>query len=57
MEVEQPSREIAFVKPVIACLVVAQGSELGRVECAEMDPLLMIRPPPGTCFFMIFTAL
>ena len=30
-----------------ACLVAVYGAERGRGEVAEMDPLLMIRPPRG----------
>jgi hypothetical protein len=30
--------------------------ESGRGECAEMLPLLMMRPPCGVCDFMIRTA-
>jgi hypothetical protein len=42
-----PSSDRHFVSPVIACLVTVYGVEPGRGACAEIDPLLMIRPPCG----------
>ena len=35
------------VSPVMACLVDVYGAELGRGTSAEIDPLLMMRPPRG----------
>src|ERR1017187_887603 len=52
----RPSREMHLVSPVMACLVAVYGAELGRGVCAEIDPLLMIRPPRGDCAFMILMA-
>src|SRR4029079_14486976 len=49
----RPSRAIDFVRPVMACLVAVYGAELGRGVCAEMEPLLMMRPPEGSCRFII----
>ena len=43
----RPSRAIDFVRPVMACLVAVYGAELGRGVCAEIEPLLMMRPPRG----------
>ena len=43
-----PSSDVAFVRPVIACLVEVYGAELGRGVWAEIEPLLMIRPPRGS---------
>ena len=40
----RPSSAVDFVRPVIACLESVYGAECGRGTCAEMDPLLMIRP-------------
>src|SRR3954471_3809062 len=48
----RPSSERLFVRPVMACFVAVYGAELGRGEWAEMDPLLMMRPPRGDCSFM-----
>mmetsp|Transcript_4367 Transcript_4367/g.11412 ORF Transcript_4367/g.11412 Transcript_4367/m.11412 type:complete len:273 (+) Transcript_4367:168-986(+) len=45
----RPSRAHCFVRPVIACLVAVYGAALGRGTCAEMLPLLMMRPPIGAC--------
>ena len=33
------------------CLLVLYGAEPGRTRWAEMEPMLMMRPPP--CFFMM----
>src|SRR5207302_8725944 len=52
----RPSRDVDFVRPVIACLVEVYGAELGRGTCAEMEPLLMMRPPRGSWLFMSLTA-
>src|SRR6185437_11622123 len=52
----RPSREIDLVRPVIACLVTVYPTVPGRGACAEIDPLLMIRPPCGSCAFIIRTA-
>ena len=53
MSYARPSSEIALVRPVIACLVAVYGAENGRGACAEIEPLLMIRPPRGFWSFMI----
>ena len=37
---------------MIACLVEVYAAELGRGLSAEIEPLLMIRPPCGDCAFM-----
>src|SRR5580704_1170377 len=52
----RPSRQIHFVRPVIACLVMVYGIEFGRGTCAETDPLLIILPPCGFCDFIRRTA-
>src|ERR1700756_661655 len=52
----RPSREIDLVSPVIACLVTVYPTEPGGGACAEIEPLLMIRPPCGSCAFIIRTA-
>src|SRR5437660_2975638 len=52
----RPSRDVALVRPVIACLVAVYGAEFGRGACAEMEPLLMIRPPRGSWAFMSLKA-
>src|SRR3954467_5601104 len=52
----RPSSRPPFVKPVIACFVEVYGAEFGRGVCAEIEPLLMIRPPRGVCFFIILNA-
>jgi hypothetical protein len=43
----RPSRAIDFVSPVMACLVAVYGAEFGRGAWAEIEPLLMMRPPLG----------
>ena len=48
----RPSSEMLLVSPVMACLVAVYGAELGRGACAEIDPLLMMRPPRGCCDFI-----
>src|ERR1700730_1156594 len=48
----RPSSAADLVRPVIACLVAVYGAEFGRGLCAEMEPLLMMRPPRGTWLFM-----
>lgn len=35
------------MSPVIACFVRVYGADKGRGACAEMEPLLMMRPPWG----------
>src|SRR5829696_4922434 len=50
------SSEMLFVSPVIACLVAVYGADLGLGAWAEIDPLLMMRPPCGSCDFIIRTA-
>src|ERR1022692_2212388 len=52
----RPSSEMHLVSPVMACLVAVYGAELGRGTCAEIEPLLTIRPPRGVCTFMILMA-
>ena len=49
----RPSSAVDLVRPVTACLVDVYGAEFGRGVWAEIDPLLMIRPPRGVCAFMI----
>jgi hypothetical protein len=39
-----PSSDVDRVRPVTACFVAVYGAEFGRGTCAEIDPLLMIRP-------------
>lgn len=51
-----PSREVHFVSPRIACFETVYAAESGRGDHAEMDPLLMIRPPCGVWSFMILIA-
>src|SRR5258708_21412837 len=50
------SSEVDLVRPVMACLVAVYATEFGRGACAEIEPLLMIRPPRGCCAFMILIA-
>ncbi len=45
-----------LVRPVIACLVAVYAALWGRGVCADIEPLLMIRPPRGVCVFIIRTA-
>src|SRR5262249_53700000 len=52
----RPSSEVDLVKPVMACFVEVYATENGRGACAEMDPLLMMRPPRGCWLFMILMA-
>src|SRR5580693_5400000 len=52
----RPSSEIDLVRPVIPCLVTVYPTERGRGVWAEIEPLLMIRPPAGRCAFIIATA-
>ncbi len=52
----RPSRAVVLVRPVIPCLVDVYATEPGRGVCAEIEPLLMIRPPGGCWFFMILNA-
>ena len=52
----RPSSEVDLVRPVMACLVDVYGAESGRGTWAEIEPLLMIRPPMGSCAFMILIA-
>src|SRR5258707_3898300 len=52
----RPSRAMDFVRPVIPCLAAVYGAELGRGTWAEIEPLLMIRPPRGCWLFMILKA-
>src|SRR5437899_10698211 len=52
----RPSSAVDLVRPVIACLVEVYGAEFGLGACAEMEPLLMMRPPRGCWLFMILNA-
>src|SRR5881396_1074583 len=52
----RPSSAGDLVRPVIACLVEVYGAENGRGACAEIEPLLMMRPPRGCWLFMILIA-
>ena len=52
----RPSSEMDLVSPVIACLAAVYTTLRGRGLCAEIEPLLMIRPPGGSCAFIIATA-
>src|SRR3954447_15637772 len=52
MSKARPSRAVDFVRPVMACLVAVYGAEFGRGVWAEIEPLLMIRPPRGDCAFI-----
>ena len=56
MPCARPSSAMDFVRPVMACFVAVYGAELGRGVCAEIEPLLMMRPPAGSCRFMIAIA-
>src|SRR4051812_29886532 len=49
----RPSSDRDLVSPVTACLVAVYGAEFGRGTCAEMEPLLMMRPPGGVWSFII----
>src|SRR5262245_17222234 len=51
-----PSSALALVRPVTACFVEVYGAEFGRGACAEIEPLLMMRPPRGVWLFMILNA-
>src|SRR5713101_559263 len=48
----RPSSDVALVSPVTACLVAVYGAERGRGAWAEIEPLLMMRPPRGSWSFM-----
>src|SRR5471032_359455 len=50
------SSEVDLVRPVIACLVEVYATEYGRGAWAEIEPLLMMRPPRGFWSFMILIA-
>src|SRR6266853_5607774 len=52
----RPSSELTLVRPVTPCLVAVYGAEFGRGAWAEIDPLLMMRPPFGVWAFMILNA-
>src|SRR5919198_3508243 len=52
----RPSNEVDLVRPVMACLVAVYGAELGRGAWAEIEPLLMMRPPRGSWFFISLNA-
>jgi len=51
----RPSREVDFVKPVIACLETVYAAKWSRGTWADNDPLLMILPPVP-CFWNILNA-
>src|SRR5262249_47709745 len=51
-----PSKDVDLVRPVTACLVAVYGAELGRGACAEIEPLLMMRPPLGSWLFISLIA-
>ena len=46
----RPSSAVDFVRPAMACFVAVYGAEFGRGVCAEIEPLLMMRPPRGAWF-------
>ena len=48
----RPSSDVDLVRPVMACLVAVYGAEFGRGAWAEIEPLLMIRPPRGSWSFI-----
>ncbi len=48
----RPSSDSDFVSPVTACLVAVYAIECGRGAWAEIEPLLMMRPPCGSCSFI-----
>src|SRR5260221_10676194 len=48
----RPSNAVDLVRPVIACFVAVYGAEFGRGAWAEIEPLLMIRPPRGRWVFI-----
>src|SRR5690606_4046972 len=48
----RPSSDVDLVRPVMPCLVAVYGAELGLGDIAEIDPLLMMRPPRGDCSFI-----
>src|ERR1700693_3442728 len=50
------SSAVDLVSPVTACLVAVYGAEYGRGDCAEIEPLLMMRPPRGRCDFISLIA-
>src|SRR4051794_8297554 len=52
----RPSRAVDLVSPVTACFDAVYGAELGRGAVAEIEPLLMILPPPGVWDFMSLNA-
>src|SRR5262249_33695141 len=52
----RPSGGVAWVGRVLASWVAVYGAESGRGVCAEIEPLLMIRPPRGFWSFMILKA-
>src|SRR5262245_25687772 len=56
MSQRRPSSDVDRVSPVTACFVAVYAIESGRGLWAEIDPLLMIRPPRGSCAFMIRNA-
>ena len=49
MSYGRPSSAVDLVSPVIACFVAVYATDRGRGVCAEIEPLLMIRPPRGRC--------
>src|SRR2546430_7803018 len=47
---------VDLVSPVLGCVGPVEATERGRGACAEIEPLLMMRPPRGSCDFMILIA-
>src|SRR6201996_1278031 len=52
MSYARPSRDKERVSPVIACLDTVYGRDCGRGTYAEIEPLMMMRPPRGVCVAM-----
>ena len=56
MSYARPSSDVDLVRPVTACFAAVYGAESGRGTLAEIEPLLMIRPPRGDWRFMMRNA-
>src|SRR4051812_17298624 len=52
----RPSSAVDFVSPVMPCFDAVYGAEFARGACAEIEPLLMMRPPRGSWLFMMRNA-
>ncbi len=52
MSCARPSSDVARVSPVTPCFAAVYAAVPGRGMLAEIEPLLMIRPPLGVCRFM-----